>query len=64
MLEAGQQELAVFFHQQGMLWRLASFRRLSRELQDAHPVELTPYAALVDELDALVDACGAASENC
>jgi len=64
MLEAGQQELAVFFHQQGMRWRLASFRRLSRELQDAHPVELTPYAALVDELDALVDACGAASENC
>ena len=63
MFASGRQELTAFFHQQGMRWRLASFQRLRRELQEAHPVELTPYAALVDELDALVDACGAATEN-
>jgi hypothetical protein len=32
-------------------------------LQEVHPVELAPYAALVDALDALVDACDAVSEN-
>jgi glutamate dehydrogenase len=63
MLATGPQELAAFFHEQGMRWRLASFRRLCRELQEAHPVGLGPFAALTDELDALVDACGAASEN-
>jgi glutamate dehydrogenase len=63
MLATGPQELAAFFHQHGMRWRLASFQRLRRELQEAHPVELAPFAAVIDELDALVDACGAASEN-
>ena len=63
MFATGRQELAAFFRPQGMRWRLASFQRLRRELQEVHPVELTPYAALVDELDALVDACDAASEN-
>jgi len=63
MLATGPQEPAAFFHEHGMRWRLASFQRLHRELQEAHPVELAPFAAVVDELDALVDACGAASEN-
>jgi hypothetical protein len=63
MLSTGPQELAAFFHQHGMRWRLASFQRLRRELQEVHPVELAPFAAVLDELDALVGACGAASEN-
>jgi hypothetical protein len=32
-----------------MRWRLASFQRLRRELQEAHPVELAPFAAVIDE---------------
>lgn len=46
-----------------MRGRLASFQRLRLELQEAHPVELAPHAALVDEVDALVDACDAVGEN-
>ena len=48
MLATGPQELAAFFHEHGMRWRLASFQRLRRELQEAHPVELAPFAALID----------------
>ena len=54
-------EPAAFFRQYGMQQRLAKFRRLRQELDAIPPVTLTPFAALVGELDALIDACGAAS---
>lgn len=60
MLRTGLREPAVFFRQYGMQQRLAKFQHLRQELDVMPPVTLTPFAALGGELDALIDACGAA----
>jgi glutamate dehydrogenase len=61
MLRTAIREPAVFFRQYGMQQRLAKFQHLRKELHEAPPVALTPFAALGGELDALIDACDAAS---
>src|SRR5579875_2143205 len=61
MLRTGIREPAAFFRQHGMQQFLAKFQRLRLELHETLPVALTPFAALGGELDALTDACGAAS---
>jgi glutamate dehydrogenase len=61
MLRTGIREPAAFFRQHGMQQFLAKFQRLRLELHETPPVALTPFAALGGELDALTDACGAAS---
>ena len=61
MLRTGFREPAAFFRQYGMQQRLAKFQRLRQELHVTPPVTLTPFAAVGGELDALIDACGAAS---
>ena len=61
MLRTGIREPVAFFRQYGMQQRLAKFQRLRQELRETPPVTLTPFAALGGELDALIDACGAAS---
>jgi len=61
MLRTGLREPEAFFHHYGMQRRLAKFQRLRQELHETPPVTLTPFAALGGELDALIDACGAAS---
>lgn len=61
MLRTSLREPAAFFRQYGMQQRLAKFQRLRQEFHETPPVTLTPFAALGGELDALIDACGAAS---
>ena len=61
MLRTGLREPAAFFRQYGMQQRLAAFRRLRQEFHETAPVTLTPFAVLGGELDALIDACGAAA---
>lgn len=61
MLRTSLREPAAFFRQYGMQQRLAKFQRLRQEFHETLPVTLTPFAALGGELDALIDACGAAS---
>jgi len=61
MLQTGLREPAAFFRQYGMQQLLAKFQHLRQELDVMPPVTLTPFAALGGELDALIDACGAAS---
>ena len=61
MLRTGLREPAAFFRQYGMQQRSAKFQHLRQELDAMPPVTLTPFAALGGELDALIDACGAAS---
>lgn len=51
-------EPAALFRQLGMGARLAKFQRLRKELVEAAPATLTPFAALATELDSLIDACG------
>jgi hypothetical protein len=61
MLRISIREPAAFFRQYGMQQRLVKFRRLRQEFHETPPVTLTPFAVVVGELDALIDACGAAS---
>lgn len=59
-LRIGTREPAAFFQQLVMDARLAKFQQLHRELVEASPATLTPFAVLSGELDSLIDACGAA----
>lgn len=63
MLRGDLRDPAAFFRQCGMQHRLAKFLRLRRELEETAPTSLTPFAALIGELEALIDDCGAAGEG-